>query len=81
MALWSGADQGEELVEGGDLVCDVVVRCGDPAMGVVPAGGDAIVRAATDVGGEAVSDHDRGLLVWVAEALEGDVEDGRAGLC
>ena len=48
-------------------------------MGVVPAGVDAVVEAALDVGGEAVADDEGLLLGRVVHGVEGGVEDAGMG--
>src|ERR1044071_6079996 len=74
-----GVYEGEHRVVRGDLVVDEAVAAG-AAMGVVPAGGEAGVAAAEDVGAEAIADDERGWLRRRAEAGEGVLEDRRGGL-
>jgi hypothetical protein len=49
-------------------------------MGVEPAGVDAVVEAALDVGGEAVADDEGFTFGWMPHGLEGGVEDAGMGL-
>ena len=65
--------EGLDLVGGGDgWVGRALVR-------VVPAGVDAVVEAALDVGGEAVADNQGLLLDRVPHGVEGGVEDAGIG--